>query len=848
MFEHSGRWFPGWSVRRQDKAGRKNRTRPRLETLEDRLAPAVFNVNSTLDILAPPGPLVTLRSAIEAANLTAGSNTINLTVPGTYKITIPGAGEDNNATGDFDIIPRPFGTANSSLLIQNTSGGTVIIDGNQLDRVFDINPGVSTTKSSVTMVGFTIENGTVTDTTNADGPNATGGGIRDQGNADLTLFNMVIVNNNTTADGGGIVMENTVNSTWVLTINNSIISHNHAGDAGGGIDTDGAGTVIINNSVISNNTDVNQGAGIYVDAIQVGTAFVGAPMTMTGTLVSNNEALAAGTLGPPASGGSGGGISNAGNQTMTIVDSTIANNFAAGVGGGFSDENAQGSLVVTNSVFVNNSAAGDGGGIQEGGPSTIITTSLIQDNSSGGSGGGLFVNGTTLTVSRSTIVGNTATVGGGGIEVQTTGTGAGASTITNATITANQAANNAGANGGGIEAAAAFTGSLTLLDDTINANFASSGGGVSWAGTTGSTFAVQNTIIAKNFALTGPDANNPAGTFTDNGGNLIGISGTNSGNTGFTATTTQTGTVASPLNPLLGPLAANGASPIGLPGSPVVLPTEALSAGSPAIDKAVAASVAVDERGFPRPDGRGSDTGAQDVGAFESNPLSGNAAFVQTLYFNFLKRLGDVNNPNDAGVWVNLLNAGRITPQAVANAIARSTEGLGILVNGLYQKLLNRNADPAGKSTFVSLLQHGTTVEQVIVDIVTSQEYTNLNGMTDMAFIQSLYRQLLGREASPREVNAWLGVLASQGRAAVARDLLQSAEFRSDVVEQVYGFTYAPAESVASLFADLLHRPTAPPGTEISAWVSSGFDILTIQIDITGSAEFVARASTGLLF
>src|SRR5438876_999726 len=146
MFAHPRQWLKGRSQRRQDGAtARKYRAVPKLETLEDRCVPAVFNVNSTADLLVPPAGVVTLRSAIDAAN--------------------------------------------------------------------------------------------------PDGPTSTGGGIRDQGNTDLTLFNMVVTRNNATGDGGGIVMENTVNSSWILTINNSTISNNHAGDAGGGIDTDGAGTV-----------------------------------------------------------------------------------------------------------------------------------------------------------------------------------------------------------------------------------------------------------------------------------------------------------------------------------------------------------------------------------------------------------------------------------------------------------------------------------------------------------------------------------------------------------------------------------------------------------------------------
>jgi hypothetical protein len=50
---------------------------------------------------------------------------------------------------------------------------------------------------------------------------------------------------------------------------------------------------------------------------------------------------------------------------------------------------------------------------------------------------------------------------------------------------------------------------------------------------------------------------------------------------------------------------------------------------------------------------------------------------------------------------VNALNAGTLTPQAVATDIARSPEGLGVLVDGLYQKILLRNSDATGRAAFV---------------------------------------------------------------------------------------------------------------------------------------------------
>ena len=76
---------------------------------------------------------------------------------------------------------------------------------------------------------------------------------------------MTVTGNTASADGGGVSMENTVSAPWTLTVNNSVISDNHAGDAGGGIETDGSGKVFVNSgTVITGNTTNNQGGGIWL--------------------------------------------------------------------------------------------------------------------------------------------------------------------------------------------------------------------------------------------------------------------------------------------------------------------------------------------------------------------------------------------------------------------------------------------------------------------------------------------------------------------------------------------------------------------------------------------------------
>jgi hypothetical protein len=871
MLQQLGRWIQGPCRR----ATTHKAPGLRLELLEDRLAPAIFNVDSLADILNPPAGVVTLRSAIQAANAApitptdiSGGNIINLTVAGTYTITIPGTREDNNATGDFDIIPNPTSAPNTFLLIQNTSGGNVVVDGNHLDRVFDINPGNTdnpATKLRVFMQGFTIQNGLAQPGDLAAG---SGGGIRDQGNANLTLTDMVVTANAASADGGGIAMENSPASTpWTLTLNNTTISNNHAGDAGGGIETDGKGKVFVNaGSVLSGNTTVNQGAAVWLDAIADGVASVTitnpgigyvTPPTVTfsvprnagGTTATGTATITAGavtsvTITNPGSGytaaptvtfsappagltatgtanlgfsnsaaltvtgslisgnsalnGPTGAIGNAGNGAVVISSSTVANNFSGTTGGGFGDENNLGTLTVSGSLFENNSALGNGGGIQEGGPNTIITSSVISGNSTNASGGGIFANGVTLTVLNSTVSSNSSAFtsvnppffGGGGVEVQTTGTGASASSITNTTIVGNSVLNNAGNNnGGGIDASASFTGALALLNDTITGNNASSGGGVFWAGTNGSTFNVRNTIIAGNIAGTGPDANNPAGTFTDNGGNAVGISGAGSGNTGFTNATTQTGTPASPLKLLLGPLQNNNGPLAGAPTGQQVVPTEALLPGSPAIGKGVASGAPTsDERGFVRP---GGGNAKPSVGAFEPESPAGasaNQVYVENLYEFLLGRAADPG----AEVWVNILTGGSGTnipslPSVVAG-IESSAEYRTDLVQGLYRQYLHRSADATGLKNFVDALNSGQTVEQVAAIIVGSAEYFALHGNTEGGFLAALYEDVLNRMVDPGAFKNFSQALVGGGtsRSQVAAMLFASTEYQADLVQSDY--------------------------------------------------------------
>ena len=155
---------------------------------------AGIEVNTTDDELNSDGDC-SLREAIQAANTdtavdacTAGSGADAIVVSvGTYTLSIAGANEDANATGDLDI--------SADLTINGAGDAVTIIDGADLDRVFHILGG------TVEIFGLTIQNGTSPDASD-------GGGIFNVGvltlNSSTVDGNVAFRSGGTGGRGGGI--------------------------------------------------------------------------------------------------------------------------------------------------------------------------------------------------------------------------------------------------------------------------------------------------------------------------------------------------------------------------------------------------------------------------------------------------------------------------------------------------------------------------------------------------------------------------------------------------------------------------------------------------------------------
>ena len=276
-----------------------------LETLEDRRLLSTFKVNTTLDTVAvnlktgkDASGHISLRSAIQAADAGGSNNTIILPA-GTFTLTIPGAGEDASATGDLDIT--------RSVIIKGKSTTSTIVDGNNLDRVFQILGG------KVSIQNLTIEHGRA----------AQGAGLLNSGGK-LSLSAVQVIGNVAVGTAG----LNGVNGLGGGAVGGNGSPGTAGGLAEGGGIFNAAGSLTITKSVISANEAVGGRGG------NGGTGGLGAGAI--GAAGADGVEGIGGKGGAGGAGGAalGGGIADAPGASLTITATTITHNLAIGGSGG----------------------------------------------------------------------------------------------------------------------------------------------------------------------------------------------------------------------------------------------------------------------------------------------------------------------------------------------------------------------------------------------------------------------------------------------------------------------------------------------------------------------------------
>jgi CSLREA domain-containing protein len=321
-------------------------------------ASATFEVNKTADTNDGVCDALdcSLREAIQAANTNPGVDQITFGLSGArvYPIQIPGTSEGFNQSGDFNILEGVIVTGNGQ--------GITVVDGSDLDRVFQIGRSIV-----VTMTGMTIQNGNAP-LVETEG----GGGILVNG---TVILDEVELSSNDAKQGGGIS-----NSLGYVTVTNSKILTNGSLNTqeGGGVYSDGG--LFISSTIISQNV------------AQVGAGASGTEssnITFEDVVFSFNQANSF-----------GGAIYN--DKVIELRDCTIASN-EANYGAGIYNNNQ----LYLYSVTLNENVANyRGGGIFNDGDAFLENVTLSQ-NEAAEAGGGIY-NSTNLDLTHATLALNVA--------------------------------------------------------------------------------------------------------------------------------------------------------------------------------------------------------------------------------------------------------------------------------------------------------------------------------------------------------------------------------------------------------------------------------------------------------
>lgn len=174
-------------------------------------------------------------------------------------------------------------------------------------------------------------------------------------------------------DGGGASTVLAVNSGGTVSISGLTIQNGRFNGSygGGGVDVENGSALALANCTLSSNTapGYGYGGGLYID--------YGCQAALTGCAVVGNSA------------GSGGGIYV--NGTLTLLNSTVANNTASTAGAGVYVDYNDGGCALTASTIADNTTVGTsygpgtGGGLEvDGGSAASLQGSLVAGNTASG--------------------------------------------------------------------------------------------------------------------------------------------------------------------------------------------------------------------------------------------------------------------------------------------------------------------------------------------------------------------------------------------------------------------------------------------------------------------------------
>jgi hypothetical protein len=172
-----------------------------------------------------------------------------------------------------------------------------------------------------------------------------------------------------------------------------------------------------------------------------------------------------------------------------------------------------------------------------------------------------------------------------------------------------------------------------------------------------------------------------------------------------------------------------------------------------------------------------------DMYLLEAIPeVAATGAYLSALYVDVLGRTGEGGG---LGYWGSEIMAGNLTTDDVAHNFLTSPENVRKTINNFYQTFLGREADAAGQAYWTSQIIGGDEAD-VVAAFFTSPEFA-AGHVSDASFVDALYERLLDRPADAAGRSFYLDELdGGLSRDDLARQFARSQERYRGLVESFY--------------------------------------------------------------
>ena len=336
----------------------------------------------------PADPCDTIGYALTQA----GNGDTILVAAGTYTETLDVGGNPLTLRGGYVM---------SGTLWLPRSGETIVDADGADSPVFNFDPD-----NNVTVEGFTIQG--------ANHTSGEGGGFFI--NASTLIISDTVVQDNTAGTCGGGVYAEEVSGAATVSLINSKLLNNEAGEGGG---LCGSGLITLDNVTVQGNAAQGWGGGMYASRVTITDSQIvsntavdrGGGVFANVAYIYNSEISDNEVTGVGTSYGGGIDVSVGGTGHLVIRDSTVSDNRIVGtesIGGGIAAEGAKATIV--NTIVSNNSAQIRGGvGVYQ--TMLTVTNSLFISNTGDGLGG-RYITGTIVNATFADNTGNGLFVGG----------------------------------------------------------------------------------------------------------------------------------------------------------------------------------------------------------------------------------------------------------------------------------------------------------------------------------------------------------------------------------------------------------------------------------------------------